>query len=194
MRKALLEIQKEILNCKYCKNKFGFEPNPIVWGSENAKIVHISQAPSKNVHDTNKPFNDPSGKKLREWYQIPDSVFYNPNLFYITAIAHCFPGKDKNGGDIKPPIICAKKWLARELSVVRNDLYLIVGRYAAKFFYPKTRYSQLIFEDQILNGKPCFILPHPSPLNKKWFKDNPDFLAKRLPQIRKEIHETLGIK
>lgn len=192
MRKTLLEIQKEILNCRHCKTRFDFEPNPIVWGNENAKIVHISQASSKNVHNTNKPFNDQSGKKLREWYQISDKIFYNPNLFYITAISHCFPGKDKNRGDIKPPSICAKKWLLKELSSIKNDIYLIVGRYAANFFFPKVEYAKLIFKDQTLNGKPAFILPHPSPLNKKWFKDNPLFLTRQLPQIREVIHNVLS--
>jgi len=188
---SFLELKNEILKCRYCKYKFGFEPNPIFWGNESAKIVHISQAPSKNVHKTSKPFNDLSGQKLREWYQVSEEIFYNPDLFYITAISHCFPGKSKNGGDIKPPVECAQRWLLKELSLVKNEIYLIIGKEAANFLFPNKNYSQLIFEDQLLNNKPAFILPHPSPLNIKWFKDNPDFLIKRLPQIRKVIHKIL---
>ena len=191
--KSFLELKNEILECRYCKYKFGFEPNPIFWGNEFAKIVHISQAPSKNVHKTSKPFNDLSGQKLREWYQVSEEIFYNPDLFYITAIAHCFPGKDKNGGDIKPPVECAERWLLKELSFVKNRIYLIIGKEAANFVFPNKNYAQLIFEDQLLNNKPAFILPHPSPLNIKWFKDNPDFLIKRLPQIIKVIHKILEI-
>jgi len=190
---SFLELKNEILKCRYCKRRFGFEPNPIFWGNEFAKIVHISQAPSKNVHKTNKPFNDFSGKRLRDWYQVSEEIFYNPDLFYITAIAHCFPGKHKNGGDIKPPVECAKKWLLKELSLVGNKIYLIVGKEAANFLFPDKDYSQLIFEDQLLNNKPAFILPHPSPVNSKWFKDNPNFLTKRLFQIREIIHKVLEV-
>jgi uracil-DNA glycosylase len=35
-------------------------------------------------------------------------------------------------------------------------------------------------------------LPHPSPLNIKWFKDNPDFMKKRIIEIRKIINNTLN--
>jgi len=194
MNETFSEFRNKLLKCRYCKDKFGFEPNPIVRGNQCAKIVQISQAPSKNAHKIGKPFDDMSGKKLREWYEVPDDIFYNPDLFYITSIAHCFPGKNKKGGDRDPPLICAEKWLFKELSFVKNDIYLIIGRTAAKFLFPRKNYYDLIFNDQKLNKKPAFILPHPSPLNIKWFKDNPDFLTKRLPKIRKIIHETIKIK
>jgi len=190
--KSFQKLKNEILRCRYCQKEFGFEPKPIFWGNEFAKIVHISQAPSKSVHETGKPFNDLSGKKLREWYQVSEEVFYNPNLFYITAIAHCFPGKGKNGGDVKPPKECAKRWLLKELDCVQNEIYLIVGKEAANFLFPGKNYTDLIFQDQVLNKKTAFVLPHPSPVNIKWFKDHPEFLSKRLLKVRKAIHKVLG--
>ena len=57
------ELKQEILNCRLCEPKFGFEPHPIIMGNEHSKIMHISQAPSQNVHKTLKPFNDASGRK-----------------------------------------------------------------------------------------------------------------------------------
>lgn len=36
-------------------------------------------------------------------YQITDEEFYNTNNFFIGALAHCYPGKDKNGNDKQPP-------------------------------------------------------------------------------------------
>lgn len=59
------ELKSNIENCKACERKFGFCPHPIVFGSENSKIFQISQAPSRNVHITGKPFDDLSGKKLK---------------------------------------------------------------------------------------------------------------------------------
>lgn len=191
MNKHFTVLKNDILNCRDCQEVFGFKPNPIFWGNENAKIVHVSQAPSKNVHNTSKRFNDLSGKKLMSWYQINEETFFNPDLFYITAISHCFPGKAANGGDIRPPRDCAKKWLLNEIAVVNNELYLIVGREATNFLFPHKEFKELVFENQTLNNKPAFILPHPSPLNIKWFKNNPQFLEKRLPEIRKIINNLI---
>lgn len=190
--KSLNTLKNEILNCRICEDKFQFQPNPIFWGNPGAKIFHISQAPSKNVHDTSKPFNDQSGRRLREWYQVTEDVFYNPDIFYITAVGHCFPGKDGKGGDIKPPRICAEQWLRKEMQYVNNDIYLIIGREASSFFFPKEDFTQLVFQDKILNGKKAFVLPHPSPLNSRWLKNNPEFLCKRLPEIRKNIHAVIS--
>jgi len=38
--KSFLKLKNEILKCRHCKCKFGFEPNPVFWGNEFAKIVH----------------------------------------------------------------------------------------------------------------------------------------------------------
>lgn len=178
-----------------CQNQFGFEPHPIFWGNQDAKIVHISQAPSLNVHLTQRPFNDKSGKKLRkEWYQVSDKEFYNPSLFYITAIAHCFPGKNKSGGDQKPPNICAEKWLRKELKLLSPKLFLVLGNYAANFFFPKKKLSELAFKNLKINNAPCFVLPHPSPQNIKWLKDYPEFEKERLLTIRKGIRRIIESK
>ena len=189
----LEELKKQINDCRICESSFGFEPHPVVFGLENAKIVQISQAPSANIHETRKPFTDQSGKKLKyEWYQITDEDFYNESNFYITALAHCFPGKSKNGGDKLPPKICYETWIKKELTLINNELYVIIGAKATSVFFPKEKYEELIFKDNLLNGKKTIVLPHPSPLNIKWFKDNPEFYEKRLPEIRKMIKEILN--
>lgn len=194
MNNALINLQNEILECRLCQNTFGFEPHPIIMGNYNSKIMQISQAPSKNVHETGKPFNDASGKRLRrEWYNISDDDFYNPNNFYIVSMAHCYPGKANSGGDRYPPKICSKKWLNNEIKLVDNEIYIIIGGIASEYFFKGEKITSLAFEDRQINGKPAYILPHPSPLNMKWFKDNPDFINKRIPKIQKEVHKVLNI-
>lgn len=187
------ELKKQIYDCRICQTAFGFEPHPVVFGNQNSKIVQISQAPSASVHITRKSFTDQSGKKLKyEWYQISDKDFYNENNFYIAALAHCFPGKTKNGGDRLPPKVCYDKWLKKEISLINNDLYIIIGAKAANVFFPDEKYDELIFKDNVLNGKKALVLPHPSPLNIKWFKDNPEFNENRIYEIRKTIREVLN--
>lgn len=187
------DLKKEIENCKFCAEKFGFEPHPIFWGKENSKIVQISQAPSKNVHNSMKPFMDMSGRTLKyEWYQISDEVFYNQDNFFIGALAHCYPGKDKNGNDKQPPKCCFSKWIEKELKILNNKIYIIIGSKAAKTFFPNEDYETLIFKNNVWNNKLTIVLPHPSPLNKKWIKEHPQFLNKRIYEVRDIIKEALS--
>lgn len=188
-----ITLREQILACTDCESRFGFKPIPIVHGEQSSKILQISQAPSQSVHLTQKPFNDSTGKKLRyEWYRISDEDFYNTKNFYISAIAHCFPGKNRNGGDNPPPKYCADKWLRKEIEFVNHEIVILIGKKAADYFFPKANYESLIFEDQLLNGKPTFILPHPSPLNMHWLKVHPEFEQGRLAEIRKVVWRTIG--
>lgn len=186
------KLVEEIKNCRFCENKFGFTPNPVIWGSVSSKIVQISQAPSKSVHASSKPFTDASGKTLKyEWYQITDEEFYNKDNFFISALAHCYPGKNKNGGDNNPPKCCYEKWIKKELELINNELYIIVGAKSAKVFFPNENFEDLVFKDSILYGKKAIVLPHPSPLNRIWLKKHPDFLSKRIYEVRKIINDII---
>ena len=193
MNEEYYQLLNKIKNCDICKEKFGFQPHPVVFGSICSKIVQISQAPSATVYKTLKPFTDLSGKRLKyEWYRITDDVFYNTKNFYIKSLAHCYPGKDKNGNDKMPPRICFNTWVKRELEFIDNELYIIIGAKSAKMFFPNEDFSDLVFKDNFINGKLTIVLPHPSPLNIKWFKDHPMFLNKRIFEIRKIINDVLN--
>ena len=188
------KLKKEILSCRLCEEKFGFEPHPVFRGNMNSKIMHISQAPSKTVHETLKSFNDASGRKLRgEWYHISDEVFYNPDNFYITSIAHCYPGKSPHKGDNPPPKSCAAKWLAREIELVNYDIMILVGGKAAEYFFPRQSFTSLVFQEHEINNKPAYVIPHPSPLNVKWFMDNPEFEKTQIIKVREAIHRVLEL-
>ena len=140
MEKEFETLIKKIKKCEICKDKFDFDPHPIFLGNIHSKIIQISQAPSATVHETLKPFTDQSGRKLKyEWYKINDEDFYNPDNFYIAALSHCYPGKDKFGNDRMPPKICYDKWLKKELEYIDNKLYIIIGAQAAKVFFPNEK-------------------------------------------------------
>lgn len=172
--------------------KFGRKNVCPFWGMQNAKIVSISQAPSASVVRKQHPFADKSGKRLREeWYQVSDEVFYDPGNFYFTAIGMYYPGRNEKGGDLKPSLALAREWLTKELTFLHPNLYLIVGRLASTFFFPKETLTNLVMTNQTVNGQPALVLPHPSPANIQWFKKNPHFEEKRIATVRKYVHEAL---
>ena len=192
MNHSFNTLVEQIKECDLCEKQFGFKPHPILLGNEHSKIVQISQAPSATVHETLKPFTDMSGKKLKyDWYQITDDVFYNPDNFYIAALAHCYPGKDSRGNDRMPPKICYKKWIKEELKYIDNKIYILIGAKSAKTFFPNENFNDLIFKDNYLNDKLALVLPHPSPLNIKWYKDHPTFLDSRIKEVRNIVWNIL---
>lgn len=178
-------------SCRICEDRL--DPNPVFLGNQDAKIFHISQAPSLTVSKTMRPFSDASGKKLRdEWYHVTEEAFYDPANFCFGAIGLCYPGKNKNGGDKQPPAICAKTWLDPALlDRIENELYILIGKKAADHFFKGQDFAELIFHDQEIRGKKTLVLPHPSPLNIKWYKDHPDFYEWRLAEIRAQVQKTL---
>ncbi len=186
------EIKIKVQKCDCCKEKFGFEPHPVIWGNSHSKIIQISQAPSNNVYSSMKPFTDMSGKTLKyEWYQISDEKFYNTDNFFIGALAHCYPGKDKSGNDKLPPKVCFDKWIKKELELINNEIYIIIGARAAKQFFPNDNYNDLIFKNNYYNNKLAIVIPHPSPLNRRWLKDHPEFLKRRIFEIRDIINKII---
>lgn len=186
------QLKHSIQSCRKCKTLFEHDPVPIFRGYHDAFIMQISQAPSLKVQQSNLPFNDVSGKKLKyDWYDINDETFYNEHNFYITSIGHCYPGKAKCQGDKKPPKQCADTWLKKEMDVVQNKIYVIIGAIAASYLFPEMEFDTLVFNNQQLNGKLTFVLPHPSPLNCRWLHNHPAFEEERMPYIRDVVKSLL---
>ena len=118
-------------------------------------------------------------------------MFYNPDNFYIVSLAHCYPGKNSICNDRLPPKECCNKWVSKELEFINNKLYVIIGAKAAKVFFPNDNFNDLVFKNNSINGKMAIVLPHPSPLNIKWFKDHPEFMERRIFEVRNIINEVL---
>lgn len=186
----LEKLQAQLRACRHCEGML--EPRPVVHGNPGASILQVSQAPGKKVHETGIPFNDASGRRLRQdWYQISDAQFYDPDLFYITSMGHCYPGKGKTG-DKKPPRCCFDMWTRREIELKPGTrMMLVIGREAASRLFPKREFTELVFQDQEYDGIPCYVLPHPSPLNVRWFRMHPEFETQRMPVIREKLHQVL---
>ncbi len=145
------------------------------------------------VHNSGKPFDDPSGDRLREWMGVTPEQFYDQSKISIAPMAFCFPGYRK-GADLPPPPICAKTWhndVRRHLGKVK--LTLLVGGYAHKWHLG----SKLSVTDQVQawrdHAPTVFPLPHPSWRNTGWLKRNPWFEQDLLPVLRARVNEVLNV-
>lgn len=86
MKKLLVEIS----NCTICKKHLPFAPRPVLQAGHDAKIIIIGQAPGLKVQQSGKPWDDASGKKLREWLGVDDETFYNPKKIALMPMGFCY--------------------------------------------------------------------------------------------------------
>ncbi|MGI9464432.1 MAG: uracil-DNA glycosylase family protein, partial [Aestuariivirgaceae bacterium] len=109
------QLLKEIHACRICRDTpdgiaLPHDPRPVVQVSKSAKILIVGQAPGTRVHESGRPFTDPSGDRLRQWMGVDNEVFYDETRIAIVPMGFCFPGLDKRGGDLPPRPECARSW------------------------------------------------------------------------------------
>ncbi len=169
------------------------EPRPIVAGTQNSKIVLVSQAPGRKAHENNRAYNDPSGRKLREWLGVTDEQFYNPDNFAILPMGFCYPGRAETG-DMFPRKECAPLWHERFWKQLKNvRLTLLIGRYAQDR-YLGTAAKKNLTENVANYGDflpDYFPLPHPSPVNRFWMIKNLWFETDVVPNLQRRVSELL---
>jgi len=167
-------------------------PRPILQGSYNSKILIAGQAPGIVTHEKGIPFDDKSGERLRGWLGVDRNQFYNAKLFAIVPMAFCYPGKGTSG-DLPPPPICANTWREKLLSQLPNiELTLILGKYAAQWHLKSNASITVLAQDwQQHMKKQYVVLPHPSPRNNRWLKNNPWFEQQTIKALQDETTRIL---
>lgn len=184
----LIPLLREIRSCQICAKYLPLGPRPVVQAGEQARVLIIGQAPGLRVHETGVPFNDASGRRLREWLQMSDEDFYNPDKLAIMPMGFCYPGKGKSG-DLPPRPECAPQWhqpLLAELPQIQ--LTLLIGQYAQKYYLPDG-YKTLTERVRNWRELPDNILPlpHPSPRNQIWMHKNPWFEQEVVVELQRRM-------
>ena len=158
--------------------------------STTAKIAVFGQAPGNLVHQSGKPFTDPSGVRLREWMGVSEAEFYDDTKVAIIPMGFCFPGYDAKGGDKPPRKECAVAWRARLMAAMPNiKTAILVGAYAQKWHLGDQARGNLTETVEAWRdfAPAYFATPHPSWRNNVWLKKNPWFEAELLPVLRKKV-------
>jgi uracil-DNA glycosylase len=131
-RQALRLLHVELDACRMCPKMIG----PVVHGPPVMSTVFLlGQAPGPREGSFGRPFAWTAGRTLFKWFH--EAVGIDEGTFrariYMAAVARCFPGKAKGGGDRRPDgveIEACKTWIARELALLRPELVLAVGTLA----------------------------------------------------------------
>jgi len=191
-RRALKQLLIEVRACRICEAQLPLGPRPVLRASSTARILIIGQAPGTRVHQSGIPWDDPSGNRLRDWMQVDHDLFYDEKQIAIIPMGFCYPGKGKSG-DLPPRPECAPQWherLLAEMPALR--LTVLIGQYAQKYYLETRRRSLAETVQDWQSYLPDhFPLPHPSPRNIRWFRNNPWFESGVLPEFRRHIRRAL---
>ncbi len=186
-------LLREVRACEVCADHLPFPPKPILRAGVTAKILIVGQAPGRRVHETGIPWNDPSGDRLRDWMQVSRDTFYDEKRIAIIPTGLCYPGTGP-GGDLPPCAECAPLWHPRLRAALPDiRLTLLVGSYAQAYYLGDRAQKTLTetvrhYRDYLPEFLP---LPHPSPRNQAWLKNNPWFAEEVLPLLRAKVAELL---
>lgn len=191
-------LKSDIQSCQLCAVDFAqtttaHQPRPVFWLSPTARILIAGQAPGAKVHESGRPFTDPSGDRLRNWMGVSEDQFFDRTKIAILPMAFCFPGYNAKGADLPPPKRCASTWRQAALDHMGDvKLTLLVGGYAQKWHLGRAAVNVTDTVKRWRDFSPDIMpLPHPSWRNTGWLKKNPWFETDLLPVLRQRIKSLL---
>lgn len=164
-------------------------PRPIVRASASARILVVGQAPGTKVHASGIPWNDQSGKRLRQWLGLTPDEFYDEETIAIVPTGFCYPGTGRSG-DLPPRPECFAHWHPQLLPLLPNiTLTLLIGTYAQRAFLGQNTKATLTHTVEAWRDYlPAYLpLPHPSPRNIAWFKRHPWFEQEVVPTLQEIV-------
>ena len=186
-------LLREVRACTVCAAELPLGPRPVVQAHEAAPVLIVGQAPGRAVHASGRPFDDPSGERLRGWMDVTNEQFYDPRRFAIIPVGFCYPGRAASG-DAPPRRECSELWLDALLDhLPRRRLTVLLGAYAQRrYLGDRWRGSvggtveawRALLEDA---REPMLPLPHPSPRNVRWFREHPWFERELIPALRASL-------
>ena len=178
------------VNAWFVKTIYLSNPALLFRVQKTATVLIIGQAPGIKAHETNKPWNDPSGDRLRMWMGLSRQEFYDERKIALVPMGFCYPGKGKSG-DLPPRPECAPLWHEKLFSQMPIKTRLLIGQYAQNYYLK----DKLPLTQRVKNWRDYlpdfYVLPHPSPRNNIWLKKNPWFEDEVIPAMAKSIADAI---
>ena len=127
---ALSELYEEIALCRQCeiaKNRTKVVPGE---GAEDADILFIGEAPGWHEDQQGRPFVGPAGLYLDE---LLASINLGRDQVYIANVIKCRPPTNRD--PLPSEIHNCRKWLDRQIELIRPRMIATLGRYSMAMFF-----------------------------------------------------------
>lgn len=205
-RAALAACNARIRACRLCHEAGyldGPASTPAVFDAEAdapvPRILLIGQAPGLKGNQISRPFEGPSGDRLRTWFEaggIDRADFWRK--IHFTAVTRCYPGRlaGAKGDRLPSPAersLC-RPWLDEVRGLVDPEVVLLLGLLAIRTVLgPVSSLASTVGTGRVIDGVRYLPLPHPSGVSR-WLNDaaNVEAVARAMIQLRGWVDE-LGI-
>ncbi|MFH1775419.1 MAG: uracil-DNA glycosylase [Chloroflexota bacterium] len=128
---ALSELSEEIRACEGCelsRQRTTVVPGE---GDEAADIMFIGEAPGWHEDQQGRPFVGPAGKYLDE---LIASINLRREQVYIANVVKCRPPGNRD--PLPAEILACRRWLERQIELIRPKMVVTLGRYSMAMFFP----------------------------------------------------------
>jgi len=154
---ALTEIYEEIALCQECE--IARHRNKVVpgEGAEDADILFIGEAPGWHEDQQGRPFVGPAGKYLDELLTL---ISLDRKQVYIANVIKCRPTDNRDPLPVE--IANCRKWLDRQIELIRPKIIVTLGRYSMARFFPGKSISKIHGTAQKRDNTLYYAMYHPA--------------------------------
>jgi uracil-DNA glycosylase family 4 len=154
---ALTEIYEEIALCQECE--IARHRNKVVpgEGAEDADILFIGEAPGWHEDQQGRPFVGPAGKYLDELLAL---ISLERKQVYIANVIKCRPTDNRDPLPVE--IANCRKWLDRQIELIRPKIIVTLGRYSMARFFPGKSISKIHGTVQKRDNTLYYAMYHPA--------------------------------
>jgi DNA polymerase len=154
---ALSELYEEIALCRQCEiAKYRTKVVPGE-GAEDADIMFIGEAPGWHEDQQGRPFVGPAGLYLD---QLLASINLKREQVYIANVIKCRPPQNRE--PLPSEIHDCRKWLERQIELIRPKMIVTLGRYSMAMFFPGKSISKIHGTAQKRDNVIYYAMYHPA--------------------------------
>ncbi len=188
-RASLAAFNARLRGCRRC-HEAGFLDERVSWpvafdaepDAPVPRVLLIGQAPGLRGGHIARPFEGPSGDRLRVWFEaggIAREDFWRKIQF--VAVTRCYPGRlpGAKGDRLPSPAeraLC-RPWLDEVVALMGAEVVLLLGLLAIRSVLgPVPSLSSVVGTARVVDGVRYLPLPHPSGVSR-WLNDAPNLEA-----------------
>ena len=153
----LSQLNEEIARCRDCG--LAQHRNRVVpgEGAEKAAILFIGEAPGWHEDQQGRPFVGPAGHFLDE---LLASIGLSRKYFYIANVVKCRPPSNRD--PLPSEMRACRKWLDRQIEIIKPKLIVTLGRYSLAQFFPGDVIGKVRGTARKKQGVIYYIMYHPA--------------------------------
>jgi uracil-DNA glycosylase family 4 len=182
---ALTTLNQEIAacpDCDLCRTRNHAVPGE---GPEDAEIMFVGEAPGFYEDQQARPFVGPAGRFLEE---LLASIGLRRDQVFIANVIKCRPPENRD--PLPKEIEACRKWLTRQIELIKPKVIVTLGRYSLAWFFPGDSIGRIHGQARYRQGI-CFLpLYHPAAaLHAGNMRRTIEEDFRRLPTILKEAKD-----